>query len=135
VRGKCQPLAGFFIADHARGATCDAIVGKWKWFAGGEVTFNRDGNFAQQSGNSGTWECTDPDRGLVTLRWRQGGFVNRLALSADANRLSSTDPSQSYDTATRIGTVVRADAEAVTLKPSRTAHASCRRTCRSCCTR
>lgn len=53
-------IAGFFLADHAHGATCDVIVGKWKWFAGGEVTFNRDGNFAQQSGNSGTWECTDP---------------------------------------------------------------------------
>jgi len=40
-------------------ASCEAVVGKWAWFAGGEVTINADGTFTQKSGNSGTWECLD----------------------------------------------------------------------------
>ncbi len=67
---------------------------------GVEVTFNPDGSFVQQSGNSGTWECTDPAQRLVTLRWQQGGFVNQLVLSADGTRLSSTNQSPSFISAT-----------------------------------
>jgi len=50
-------VAGFSLPDHAHAATCDAILGKWAWFIGGEVTVNRDGTFTQQSGNAGTWQC------------------------------------------------------------------------------
>ena len=91
-----------FLSEPSHAASCDTILGKWAWFVGGEVTFNPDGSFVQQSGNSGTWECTDPAQRLVTLRWQQGGFMNRLALSADGSRLSSTDRSQSFVSATRI---------------------------------
>lgn len=84
-------------------APCEALVGKWKWFTSGVVSINADGTVVHDPGNDGTWECTDPARGRVTLHWRLGGYVNRLALSGDGRALSSTDPSQSYVTAQRIG--------------------------------
>jgi hypothetical protein len=85
----------------ADAAGCDAIVGKWIWFTGGTVSINADGTMAHDPGNEGTWECTDRTRGRVTLRWRLGGYVNRLALSADGKGLASTDPAQSFVTAKR----------------------------------
>ena len=91
------------VVPAAAAAPCEALVGKWKWFTGGVVSINGDGSVAHDPGNDGTWECTDPARGRVTLRWRLGGYVNRLALSADGRALSSTDPSQSYVSAQRIG--------------------------------
>jgi hypothetical protein len=82
---------------------CEAVVGTWAWFVGGEVTVKSDGTFAQQSGNSGTWTCTDASKGAMTLIWKKGGFVNQMLLSADGKGLSSTDPSQPFVTAKRIG--------------------------------
>jgi outer membrane protein assembly factor BamB len=96
-------VAGLFLTNSASAASCEAILGKWMWFIGGEVTVNPDGTFTQQSGNTGTWECTDATKGAVTLRWRQGGFVNRMLLSPDGQSLSSLDPSQMFVTAKRIG--------------------------------
>lgn len=84
-------------------APCEALVGKWKWFTGGVVSINPDGTIGHDPGNDGTWECTDPAKGRATLRWRLGGWVNRVTLSADGRALASTDPSQSYVTAQRIG--------------------------------
>lgn len=84
------------------GASCDALVGKWAWFIGGEVTVNADGTFTQASGNSGTWECVDSTKGAVALKWKQGGYLNRLALADGGTKLVSTDPSQSFVKATRI---------------------------------
>ena len=74
---------GPFLPNLSDAASCDAIIGKWAWFIGGEVTVNRDGTFTQQSGNAGTWECQDGARGRFTFRWRDGGFVNSLVLSPD----------------------------------------------------
>jgi TPR repeat protein len=85
---------------HAAG--CDTVVGKWAWFLGGEVTINADGTFTQKSGNSGTWECLDSSKGAVALKWKQGGYLNRLALADGGTKLVSTDPSQSFVKATRI---------------------------------
>ena len=96
-------IASFSLQHHAHAASCNAIIGKWTWYIGGEVTVSPDGTFVQQSGNGGTWECTDTARGKFTLRWRQGGYVNQLVLAADGNGLSSTDPSQPFVTAKRIG--------------------------------
>src|SRR6266545_4625291 len=84
---------------HAAG--CEAVVGKWNWFTGGVVSINADGTIVHDPGNEGTWECTDRTRVGVTLRWRLGGYVNRLALSADGKGLASTDPAQSFVTAKR----------------------------------
>jgi hypothetical protein len=83
-------------------ASCEAVVGKWAWFAGGEVTINADGTFTQKSGNSGTWECLDSAKGAVALKWKQGGYLNRLVLADGGTKLVSTDPSQSFVKATRI---------------------------------
>lgn len=87
-------------------ASCGGVVGKWTWFVGGEVSIKTDGTFTQQSGNSGTWQCTNAAKGVVTLRWRHGGFVNRMLLSPDGQGLSSTDPSQPLVTAKRIRAVL-----------------------------
>jgi hypothetical protein len=109
-------VAGFAFSAAAH-VTCDALIGKWAWFIGGEVTVNPDGTFVQQSGNDGTWECTDATGGRVTLRWRLGGYVNRLALSADGQDLSSTDPSQPFVTAKRIGAGGAAQSETAASVP------------------
>jgi hypothetical protein len=93
--------AGLAAPAPAHAAGCDAIVGTWIWFTGGVVSINADGTMAHDPGNDGNWECTDRTRGRVTLRWRAGGYVNRLALSGDGNALSSTDPSQPFVTAKR----------------------------------
>lgn len=93
--------AGLATPSPVHAAGCEAILGKWTWFTGGVVSINADGTIVHDPGNDGTWECTDRTRGRVTLRWRVGGYVNRLALSADGNGLSSTDPAQSFVTANR----------------------------------
>jgi TPR repeat protein len=95
-------IAGLACSNSAQSASCEAIVGKWTWFVGGEVTINSDGTFTQQSGNSGTWECLDSAKGAVALKWKQGGYLNRLALADGGTKLISTDPSQSFVKATRI---------------------------------
>jgi hypothetical protein len=87
-------VAGFAFQPHAHAAACEAILGKWAWFTQGVVTFNPDGTLVHEPGNDGTWECTDAAQGRFMLRWRQGGYVNQVALAADRNGLSSTDPSQ-----------------------------------------
>ena len=119
VIGMLSGLGGPAPAGAA--APCEALVGKWKWFTGGVVSINGDGTIAHDPGNDGTWECTDPARGRVTLRWRLNGYVNRLALSGDGRALSSTDPSQSYVTAQRIGAprTVEAPAPTKPAEPSR----------------
>jgi hypothetical protein len=64
-------VAGFAFQHHAHAAACEAILGKWAWFTKGMVTFDPDGTLVDESGNVGTWECTDAARGWSTLRWRQ----------------------------------------------------------------
>ena len=93
--------AGLVFPNAGYAASCEAILSKWAWFIGEEVTVNRDGTFTQQSGNAGTWECTDGVRGRFTFRWRDGGFVNSLVVSPDGRGLTSTDQSQWYVTAQR----------------------------------
>jgi hypothetical protein len=96
-------MASFSVQHHAHAAACEAILGKWMWFTKGVVTFHPDGTMVYAQGNDGTWECTDAVRGRVTLRWRVGGYVNQLVLSADGTGLSSTDPAQHFVTAKKIG--------------------------------
>ena len=92
-------MVGISVPPIVHATACDAIIGKWAWFIGGEGTVHPDGTFVQQSGNAGTWECTDQARGRLTFRWRDGGFVNSLALLPDGQGLTSTNLSQSYVTA------------------------------------
>lgn len=81
---------------------CSRVVGDWSWFTGGVVHFRDDGTVVHELGNDGTWECTDPSFGVVTVKWRVGGYVNTLGLSLDGEQLSSQDPTQSYVSATRV---------------------------------
>jgi hypothetical protein len=95
-------VAAAGLPPAAEAATCEALVGNWAWFTGGVVSINADGTLRHEPGNDGTWECTDRARGQATLRWRLGGYVNRLVLSGDGRALSSTDPAQSYVTARKM---------------------------------
>lgn len=89
--------------ESAKAVPCEAVIGKWTWFTQGVVTFNADGTLVHDPANDGTWECTDASEGAVTLHWRVGGYVNRLALSQDGSVLSSTDPTQAYVNGRRLG--------------------------------
>lgn len=95
-------VLGCTARESAQAVPCEAVIGKWTWFTQGVVTFNADGTLVHEPGNDGTWECTDATRGAVTLRWREGGYVNRMAISQDGAVLSSTDPSQSFVNGRRI---------------------------------
>jgi tetratricopeptide (TPR) repeat protein len=105
-------VVGLAVQHLAYAASCEAVVGKWNWFTGSVVTIKADGTMVHEAGNDGTWECTDAARGRVTLRWRLGGYINQLALSADGRGLSSTDASQSFVTAMRVGASTEAKAAA-----------------------
>ena len=95
-------VGGLGCPTPSHAASCEAIVGKWTWFIGGEVTINPDGTFTQQSGNGGTWTCTDASKGAVTLTWAKGGFVNKVILTEEQQVLSSGDPSQPFVSAKRV---------------------------------
>jgi tetratricopeptide (TPR) repeat protein len=75
------------------------------------VTINSDGTFTQQSGNSGTWICTDASKDTVKLNWKKGGFINTVVLSPDGQELSSTDPAQPFVKAKKVRARETAQAE------------------------
>jgi hypothetical protein len=80
---------------------CDLIVGEWRWFTGGIASIRPDGTVVYP-GNDGTWECTDDLFSIIVIRWRIGGYVNKMGLSIDMKELKSLDPTQPYVKATRI---------------------------------
>ena len=80
---------------------CDLIVGEWRWFTGGIASIRPDGTVVYP-GNDGTWECTDDLFAIILIRWRLGGYVNKMGLSIDMKELNSLDPTQPYVKATRI---------------------------------
>ena len=100
-------FAFIFVTDiyvHSENANgCDLIVGKWTWFTGGVVTFRADGTLTHDPGNDGTWQCLDASKAEVLIKWRVGGYVNKVELSLDNEHLSSTDPTQSFVHGERIG--------------------------------
>jgi hypothetical protein len=110
VRNKVVSLCVFaglvsclISCQRAGAAGCEAIAGRWEWFIGGEVQINPDGTAVLSSGaNDGTWECVDAAQHSFVVHWRVGGFVNRLALTADGGGLTSIDPLQPYVSAKRI---------------------------------
>lgn len=110
--------AGPALPSLAQAASCDAVVGTWAWFVGGEVTIKSDGTFTQRSGNSGTWECVDASKGAVALKWAKAGFVNKMVLSKDQQALSSEDPSQAFVKAKRVGTKAPDQAKPESVPPA-----------------
>jgi len=102
----------FSLQDNAHAVSCDAIVGDWAWFTGGNVTLNPDGTItSKEFGSLGTWECTNTTRGVFTLRWVFGSppFVDTLTLSADGQSLSGKNQFQYPVTASRISTARKDD--------------------------
>jgi hypothetical protein len=69
---------------------CDNAVGSWDWFHGGNTNIHADGTIDgtwMVFSNTGTWECKDPAKRLVVLRWKVGGWIDNLFLSDDGNEL------------------------------------------------
>ena len=86
------PLVGAESVSPAPTGPCSEIVGSWSWFDGGVVTVRSDGTIEHDiSGNSGRWECIDPDERTFTLRWERGDWVDTLTLSVDGNELQGTN--------------------------------------------
>lgn len=113
IQGPQNPSQPASPSTQQRAAEpCAAVVGRWRWFTGGIVTIrsngtlNYDGSSAPQlvfrGSNSGSWNCTDARSEEVTIRWLRGGMVNSLILSNEGQRLSSTDQTQWYVSATRV---------------------------------
>lgn len=84
--------AGFARAREFE-AVCTAIVGEWDWVWGSTAVVNADGTVQGIAliPNSGTWECTDPAQRKFTLRWKLGGWVDTVTLSADGNTVDAVN--------------------------------------------
>lgn len=85
-------LISSFGASAAAAEPCEAVIGQWNWFIGGQVTLSEGGQARWQPGTvgvppaSGTWAC-DPGTGNTVVTW-QNGFVDTLKLSPDGTKLS-----------------------------------------------
>lgn len=93
----------FDLQHSAYAVPCDAIVGKWAWFTGGNLYINPDGTIsAKEYGVLGKWECANPSRGVFTISWTYGGYVDTVTLSADGRSLSGTNQHNYKVTASRV---------------------------------
>jgi hypothetical protein len=71
-----------FFSVPLFGAGCEAAVGQWKWFNGGVLTLQQNQTIQTGGKPAGKWECTNPARGVVTLRWTVG-YVDTLTIAGD----------------------------------------------------
>ena len=106
-------LAGFFFFSflyEAHAATCDEIVGVWKWDNGDTTSFNSDGSIKSEyaNGKAGSWECINASTGLVKTTWNADAFNNTdkynifstlstVVLSEDGKNLKVGVNSNSYE--------------------------------------
>lgn len=76
-------------------AVCERIIGSWDWFNGGKTTFSADGSLTGEHrllpGNTGSWECAEPETRKFTVRWDRGNSVYNIFLSATGERLEGTN--------------------------------------------
>ena len=77
-----------FPTSGTRKAGSIGLVGVWRWPNGVPVTVYPDGTFTAASFH-GTWQGTDPSRGIYTLTWPSP--VDNLKLTADGSRLAGVD--------------------------------------------
>lgn len=88
----------------ASAATCNNVVGEYKWFIGGKVAFSSRGTVrwmpavASIPPATGTWTCSD--FGTYKVTW-ENGFVDTLNLSADGSTLSGLSSTGIAVTGTR----------------------------------
>jgi hypothetical protein len=77
-----------YPTSGTRKAGSVGLVGVWRWPNGVPVTVFPDGTFTAASFR-GTWQGTDPSRGIYTLTWPSP--VDNLKLTADGSRLAGVD--------------------------------------------
>ncbi len=82
-------------------ALTDPIVGRWKWFNEHIAILRADG-----TGSDGKMECTwkigtGPDRSYE-LSWAAGKYIDQVAISPDANRLSGSNQNGNAISGTKI---------------------------------
>jgi hypothetical protein len=78
------------LASAPAPTACAAMIGKWAWAnGGGDVEINSGGTLGRNgSRGAGTWSCHD---GTIVLVWNEGGWVDKLSLSADGKSLSGNN--------------------------------------------
>lgn len=72
----------FLTPASALAAGCDAAVGEWRWFNGGNVTLTPQKSVLMNGKAAGKWDCVDPKRTATVLRWN-AGFVDNVTVSGN----------------------------------------------------
>ena len=86
-------LAGFLFfsfQSDSYAASCNEIVGVWKWDNWDFTTFNSDGSIESDfaDGQAGTWECENALLGIVKLKWDIDAF-NSVSIYKNFSKISS----------------------------------------------
>lgn len=63
------------------------IVGSWRWFNGGVITFDAAGGICDQNSRAAGGWVYDSGRGVYVLNWYNGQFIDTLTMSADGQAL------------------------------------------------
>jgi len=95
IYNRTQSSAQAQPQDTASGDS--SIAGVWQWLPRDqEVTINPDGTCSSNYNVSGNWTLVDADNRTYQIKW-DSGFVDTLALSADANRLTGSNQYGDHD--------------------------------------
>jgi hypothetical protein len=82
AKGILCTAAILAMGSHARGASCNALVGEWFWFTGYPVTLKADHSIVYDGKPAGKWTCTNPAKNAATLRW-DSSFVDTVTVAGD----------------------------------------------------
>ncbi len=91
-------IAAFFLTGQipqtqaaVGSASCEGLIGQWRWFNGATVTCSSDGFCKATNGFSGPWRCIGPN-GQFEIQWGREGqkpiYIDTLQLSQDGGSLS-----------------------------------------------
>ena len=75
------------------------FIGTWKWFNGSNVIISGD-HRVSTPGNSGTWRGLPS--GGIEIRWKNGGWIDTLSISADRRSLTGRNQHGTIVTATPV---------------------------------
>lgn len=92
-------LFAMLLGAIAYGAGCESAVGEWKWFNGGNVTLQQNQTIVVGGKLAGKWECTNPARAVLTMRWN-AGFIDVMTVAGD--RISGKNQHGAIVSGTRI---------------------------------
>ena len=76
------PLVLAICAQPAMAADCASVPGDWNWSIGAVITFTPAHDALVNHVAFGKWECTDPRRDGVTVKW-SNGFVDQMTFAGD----------------------------------------------------